>query len=76
MEFAWIDFKSVFLIKNQPYIFNDGYKKRFNEISPPGTRIGYIIPEWIGEDPRIEDLQEVLGYGLPNTVMILPLQKG
>ena len=43
---------------------------------PLGTRIGYIVPKWIDEDPIIEDLQELFVCDLPSTVMILPLQKG
>ena len=46
------------MITKHPYIFSNGYKIRFNEIPPPGSRIGYIVPEWIDEEPRIEDLQE------------------
>jgi len=70
-NFAGIGFNSVFLITKQPYIFSNGYKIRFNEIPPPGTRIGYIVPEWIDEEPR---LQELFDCELPNTVMILPLR--
>lgn len=69
-----IGFKSVFLITKQPYIFSNGYKIRFNEIPPHGTKIGYIVPEWIDEKPSIEDLQEVYGCELPNTLIILPLR--
>lgn len=69
-----IGFKSVFLITKQPYIFSNGYKIRFNEIPPHGTKIGYIVPEWIDEKPSIEDLQEVYGCELPNTIIILPLR--
>ena len=57
-KFVEIGFKSVFLITKHPYIFNNGYRIRFNEIPPPGSRIGYIVPEWIDEEPRIEYLQE------------------
>ena len=46
------------MITKNPYIFSNGYKIRFNEIPPPGSRIAYIVPEWIDEEPRIEDLQE------------------
>jgi hypothetical protein len=62
------------LITKQPYIFNNGYKIRFNEIPLPRTRIEYIVPEWIDEETSIEDLQEVFGCELPNIVMTLPLQ--
>ena len=57
-KYVGIGFKSVFLVTKKPYTFNNGYKIRFNEIPPPGSRIGYIVPEWIDEEPRIEDLQE------------------
>lgn len=66
---SWIGFKRVFF----PYICSNGYKIRFNEIPPPGTKIGYIVPEWIDEKPSIKDLQEVYGCELPNTIIILPL---
>ena len=69
-----IGFKSVFLITKQPYICRNGYKIRFNEIPPPGKKIGYIVPEWIDEKTSIKDLQEVYGCELPNTIIILPLQ--
>ena len=62
-------FKSVLL----PYICSNGYKIRFNEIPPPGTKIEYIVPEWIEENSSIKDLQEVYGCELPNTIIILPL---
>jgi hypothetical protein len=29
-----IEFKSVFLVTSQPYIFSNGYKIRFNEVPP------------------------------------------
>ena len=62
-------FKSVFL----PYICNNGYKIRFNEIPPPRTKIGYIVPEWIDEKMSIKDLQERYGCELPNIIIILLL---
>ncbi|GLJ45914.1 hypothetical protein SUGI_0966750 [Cryptomeria japonica] len=72
-----IGFKSVFLITNQPYIFSNGYKIRFNETPPSGIKIGYIVPEWI-DKPSVEDLKKVYGsqckVELPNTVIILPLR--
>ena len=61
------------MITKKPYIFSIGYNIRFNEIPPPGSRIGYIVLEWIDEEPRIEYLQELFGCELPNTIMILDL---
>ena len=46
------------MITKQPYTSNNGYKIKFNEIPPPGYRIGYIVLEWIDEEIRIEDIQE------------------
>ena len=77
MSISGIGFKSVFLVTNQPYIFSNGYKIRFNEIPPAGDKIGYIVPEWI-EKPDIEDLRRIYsiqwGGELPNTVILLPLR--
>ncbi|GLJ45913.1 hypothetical protein SUGI_0966730 [Cryptomeria japonica] len=76
-----IGFKIVFLVTNQPYIFSNGYKIRFNEIPPSdsGIKIGYIVPEWI-DKPNIEDLERICSSTsqcqgeLPNTVIVLPLR--
>lgn len=76
-----IGFKSVFLVTNQPYIFSNGYKIRFNEIPPSdsGVKIGYIVPEWI-DKPNIEDLKRIYSSNsqsqgeFPSTVIVLPLR--
>jgi sacsin len=68
-----IGFKSVFLVTSQPYIFNNGYKIRFNEVPPAKFNIGYIIPEWVESRPNIAELEEICGCKLPNTVIVLPL---
>ncbi|GLJ45855.1 hypothetical protein SUGI_0965410 [Cryptomeria japonica] len=73
-----IGFKSVFLVSRHPYIFSNGYQIRFNEIPPPDTKIGYIVPEWVDEKPNVQDILNVYGgksvAELPNTVIILPLR--
>ncbi|KAH9328704.1 hypothetical protein KI387_000812, partial [Taxus chinensis] len=75
-----IGFKSVFLVMRQPYIFSNGYQIRFNEVPPMDTKIGYIVPEWVDEKPKIKDILEVYGgkhrtnTKLPNTIIILPLR--
>jgi sacsin len=48
------------LITKQPYIFSNGYKIRFNEIPPPGTKIGYIVPEWIDEKPVLKNSKKYM----------------
>ena len=56
-----IGFKSLFLVKIQPYIYNNGYRIRFNEIPPPHVNIGYIIPKWIEDRPCTTQLKEIYG---------------
>ncbi|KAJ0790237.1 putative histidine kinase/HSP90-like ATPase superfamily [Helianthus annuus] len=71
-----IGFKSVFLITSQPYIFSNGYKIRFNEKPCQQCNVGYIVPEWVEEDPTLSDIQSVYGSStaLPTTTLVLPLK--
>ncbi|KAG6624974.1 hypothetical protein CIPAW_16G063700 [Carya illinoinensis] len=71
-----IGFKSVFLITAQPYIFSNGYQIRFNEEPCPHCNLGYIVPEWVEENPRLSDLQQIYGSkkSLPTTTIVLPLK--
>ncbi|KAM7255794.1 hypothetical protein ACFE04_011535 [Oxalis oulophora] len=71
-----IGFKSVFLITSQPYIFSNGYQIRFNEGPCPLSNLGYIVPEWVEDNPSLADLHELYGSGsnLPTTTLILPLK--
>ncbi|KAJ6358643.1 hypothetical protein OIU76_000374 [Salix suchowensis] len=71
-----IGFKSVFLISAQPYIFSNGYQIRFNENPCPHCELGYIVPEWVHENPSLSDIKQIYGSDceLPNTTLILPLK--
>ncbi|KAJ6375325.1 hypothetical protein OIU77_000326 [Salix suchowensis] len=71
-----IGFKSVFLISAQPYIFSNGYQIRFNENPCPHCELGYIVPEWVHENPSLSDIKQIYGSNceLPNTTLILPLK--
>ncbi|KAM7252657.1 hypothetical protein ACFE04_008166 [Oxalis oulophora] len=71
-----IGFKSVFLITAQPYIFSNGYQIRFNERPCPHSNVGYIVPEWVEENPSVADLQKLYGScsTLPTTTLVLPLK--
>ncbi|KAF5445155.1 hypothetical protein F2P56_034224 [Juglans regia] len=71
-----IGFKSVFLITAQPYIFSNGYQIRFNEEPCPHCKLGYIVPEWVEENPRLSDIQQIYGSkkSLPTTTIVLPLK--
>ncbi|KAE8727113.1 DNA binding,ATP binding, putative isoform 2 [Hibiscus syriacus] len=71
-----IGFKSVFLISAQPYIFSNGYQIRFNEAPCSHCGLGYIVPEWIDENPTLDDIRKVYGLSsvLPTTVIVLPLK--
>lgn len=71
-----IGFKSVFLISSHPYIFSNGYQIRFNEEPCPECNIGYIVPEWVEENPCLSDIQAIYGSStrLPTTTIILPLK--
>ncbi|GMJ04895.1 hypothetical protein like AT3G48770 [Hibiscus trionum] len=71
-----IGFKSVFLISSQPYIFSNGYQIRFNEAPCPHCGLGYIVPEWIDENPTLDEIRKVYGSNsvLPTTVIVLPLK--
>ncbi|XVF49549.1 hypothetical protein PTKIN_Ptkin04bG0021600 [Pterospermum kingtungense] len=71
-----IGFKSVFLISAQPYIFSNGYQIRFNEAPCPHCSLGYIVPEWIEENPTLADIRKVYGSSsaLPTTIIVLPLK--
>ncbi|XVE56517.1 hypothetical protein DITRI_Ditri04bG0017000 [Diplodiscus trichospermus] len=71
-----IGFKSVFLISAQPYIFSNGYQIRFNEAPCPHCDLGYIVPEWVEENPNLADIRKVYGSSsaLPTTTLVLPLK--
>ncbi|KAI9079712.1 hypothetical protein K1719_038333 [Acacia pycnantha] len=56
-----IGFKSVFLITATPYIFSNGYQIRFNEEPCPHCGLGYIVPEWVDDNPTLEDLKLLCG---------------
>ncbi|KAF9616030.1 hypothetical protein IFM89_027969 [Coptis chinensis] len=70
-----IGFKSVFLITAQPFIFSNGYQIKFNEDPCPDCNLGYIVPEWVDENPTLADIQKIYGRdALPATTIILPLK--
>ncbi|KAK7848826.1 hypothetical protein CFP56_004239 [Quercus suber] len=71
-----IVFKSVFLVSSQPYIFSNGYQIRFNEEPCPHCNLGYIVPEWVEENPTLSDIKKIYGSGttLPTTTIVLPLK--
>ncbi|KAM4107744.1 hypothetical protein ACJW30_04G168300 [Castanea mollissima] len=71
-----IGFKSVFLVSSQPYIFSNGYQIRFNEEPCPHCNLGYIVPEWVEENPTLSDIKKIYGSGttLPTTTIVLPLK--
>jgi len=62
-----IGFKSVFRVTDQPHIFSNGYRFRFQK--PQGTDdLGYIVPHWVDFDPP------TVPSGF--TAIYLPLIKG
>ncbi|CBI15720.3 unnamed protein product, partial [Vitis vinifera] len=71
-----IGFKSVFLITAQPYIFSNGYQIRFNEEPCSHSNLGYIVPEWVEQNPSLADIKQIYGSHavLPTTTIILPLK--
>ncbi|KAK2662285.1 hypothetical protein Ddye_000859 [Dipteronia dyeriana] len=71
-----IGFKSVFLITSRPYIFSNGYQIRFSEDPCPYCNLGYVVPEWVAENPKLSEIQQIYGSGstLPTTTLILPLK--
>ncbi|KAG6508898.1 hypothetical protein ZIOFF_034280 [Zingiber officinale] len=71
-----IGFKSVFLISSKPYIFSNGYQICFNEEPSADCNLGYIVPEWVDENPSLSALQNLYGPSerLPITIIILPLK--
>ncbi|KAH7854098.1 hypothetical protein Vadar_010117 [Vaccinium darrowii] len=71
-----IGFKSVFLITAQPYIFSNGYQIRFNEEPCPQCKVGYIVPEWVDDNPSLSTIKQVYGSNtsLPTTTIVLPLK--
>ncbi|KAK9926574.1 hypothetical protein M0R45_023795 [Rubus argutus] len=71
-----IGFKSVFLITARPYIFSNGYQIRFNEEPCAHCNVGYIVPEWVEQNPTLSDIKQIYGSGtaLPTTTLILPLK--
>ncbi|KAG5230379.1 DNA binding protein [Salix suchowensis] len=50
-KLGYIGEKERFLIAAQPYIFSNGYQIRFNEKPCPHCNLGYIVPEWVGDNP-------------------------
>ncbi|GFZ08017.1 ATP/DNA binding protein [Actinidia rufa] len=71
-----IGFKSVFLITSQPCIFSNGYQIRFNEEPCPQCKVGYIVPEWVDDNPTLSTINQIYGSGssLPTTTIVLPLK--
>ncbi|TXG65723.1 hypothetical protein EZV62_006998 [Acer yangbiense] len=71
-----IGFKSVFLITSRPYIFSNGYQICFNEDPCSHCNLGYMVPEWVEENPIFSKIQKIYGSGstLPTTTLILPLK--
>ncbi|KAL5791557.1 hypothetical protein ACOSP7_000151 [Xanthoceras sorbifolium] len=71
-----IGFKSVFLITSRPYIFSNGYQIRFNEEPCPHCNLGYVVPEWVEDNPTLSEIRQIYGSGstLPTTTLILPLK--
>ena len=63
-------------LNEEPYIFSNGYQIRFNEEPCPHTNLGYIIPEWVEQDPTLADIKRMCGShaALPTTTIILPLK--
>ncbi|GFZ03929.1 ATP/DNA binding protein [Actinidia rufa] len=71
-----IGFKSVFLITAQPYIFSNGYQIRFNEEPCSQCKVGYIVPEWVDDNPTLSTIKQIHGAdtSLPTTTIVLPLK--
>lgn len=71
-----IGFKSVFLITAQPYIFSNGYQIRFSEEPCSHCNVGYVVPEWVEENPTLSEIESIHGSGtsLPTTTIVLPLK--
>ncbi|KAA8542076.1 hypothetical protein F0562_023228 [Nyssa sinensis] len=71
-----IGFKSVFLITAWPYIFSNGYQIRFNEEPCSHCNVGYIVPEWVDDNPTISVIKQIYGSrtSLPTTTVVLPLK--
>ncbi|KAK9933041.1 hypothetical protein M0R45_020254 [Rubus argutus] len=71
-----IGFKSVFLITAQPHIFSNGYQIRFSEKPCVHCNVGYIVPEWVEQNPTLSDIEQIYGSttALPTTTLILPLK--
>ncbi|XP_058226463.1 uncharacterized protein LOC131335221 [Rhododendron vialii] len=71
-----IGFKSVFLITARPYIFSNGYQIRFNEEPCSQCHVGYIVPEWVDDNPTLSTIKQIYGTDtlLPTTTIVLPLK--
>ncbi|KAJ4728848.1 DNA binding ATP binding [Melia azedarach] len=71
-----IGFKSVFVITSQPHIFSNGYQIKFNEKPCPHCNLGFIVPEWVEENPSLSDVQKIYGSSstLPATTFVFPLK--
>jgi hypothetical protein len=65
----------VLAATSQPYIFSNGYKIRFNEEPCPHCNLGYVVPEWVEENPTLSDIRRIYGATtLPTTTIVLPLK--
>ncbi|CAN6381348.1 unnamed protein product [Urochloa humidicola] len=71
-----IGFKSVFLVSGNPHIFSNGYQIKFSEDPSGECGIGYIVPEWVEENPIMSDIANIYGSlkRLPTTTFVLPLK--
>ncbi|KAJ6294322.1 hypothetical protein OIU76_022410 [Salix suchowensis] len=72
-----LDSRACFLIAAQPYIFSNGYQIRFNEKPCPHCNLGYIVPEWVGDNPfLLSHIKQIYGSAstLPTTTLVLPLK--
>ncbi|CAL4981126.1 unnamed protein product [Urochloa decumbens] len=71
-----IGFKSVFLVSRNPHIFSNGYQIKFSEDPCAECGIGYIVPEWVEENPIMSDIANIYGSlkSLPTTTFLLPLK--
>lgn len=67
----------MFLVSRNPHIFSNGYQIKFSEDPSSECGIGYIVPEWVEENPCISDISKIYGNlkSLPTTTFILPLKR-
>jgi sacsin len=66
----------VFVVSSNPHIFSNGYQIKFSEDPSSDCGIGYIVPEWVEDNPIISDIVKIYGClkSLPTTTIILPLK--